>query len=456
MDNHKGESVNGSCSPAKVTTLILSLPDHVGGLAEVLNWLKEHHVGLSHIESRPSRKNVEEYEVLLDINPEQGSNLEVLLSALRTIATSVKVQGLPKATPLEKLGRDTSMDIAGIPWFPRHISDLDLSSNRVLMYGAELDADHPGFKDEIYRVRRKKFAEIAYNYKHGQPIPKIEYTAAEVETWGNIWRELHKLYPTHACKEYLQNFPLLVEHCGYRPDNIPQLDDISKYLTKKTGFQLRPVAGYLSSRDFLSGLAFRVFHCTQYIRHGADPFYSPEPDCCHELMGHMPLFLDKNFAEFSQEIGLASLGASDEEVQKLATCYFFTVEFGLCQQDGQMRVYGAGLLSSAGELKHALSDKAVIKPFEPEKTIEAECQVTQFQDQYFYSHSFDEAKEKLRAYAATIQRPFELRYDPFTQSVEVLYTPQRIASAVTDIKDQLNNVTNALKKLNLAARYPHF
>ena len=61
-----------------------------------------------------------------------------------------------------------------------------------------------------------------------------------------------------------------------------------------------------------------------------------------------------------------------------------------------------------------------------------------------------------RAYAATIQRPFELRYDPFTQSVEVLYTPQRIASAVNDIKDQLNNVTNALKKLNLAARYPHF
>ncbi|XP_076324170.1 tryptophan 5-hydroxylase 1-like isoform X2 [Tachypleus tridentatus] len=322
------------------------------------------------------------------------------------------------------------MKFDGIPWFPRKISDLDVVSNRVLMYGLELDADHPGFKDKSYRERRKKVTAIALSYKHGHPIPRVEYTQEEIITWGRVFKHLKQLYPTHACKEFLENFNLLIMYSAYREDSIPQLEDVSCFLKRKTGFQLRPVAGYLSSRHFLAGLAFRLFYCTQYIRHSSHPFYTPEPDCCHELLGHVPLLADPNFAQFSQDIGLASLGVSDDEIDKLATCYFFTAEFGLCKQNGEMRVFGAGLLSSVAELQHALSPKANVLSFDPDLTCKQKPIITSFQKVYFYTNTFEEAIEKMREFAQTIKRPFGVRYSHYTQTIEILLNNRKIGMFV--------------------------
>ncbi|CAI8014195.1 Phenylalanine-4-hydroxylase [Geodia barretti] len=216
------------------------MKEEKGALVKALELCKNLSVNLTHIESRPSVNNAgNEYDFFMDCKCE-ASVKEDFLSQLKSLALSVKV-----------LARTPSED--EVPWFPRHIQELDKFANRVLSYGAELDSDHPGFTDEVYKARRKEFADIAYNYKHGEPIPRVEYTEQEKATWRTIFRELTKLYPTHACKEFNHVFPLLKENCGYSEDTIPQLQVVSDFLKKCTGFTLRPVAGLLSSRDFLTG-----------------------------------------------------------------------------------------------------------------------------------------------------------------------------------------------------------
>jgi len=334
-------------------------------------------------------------------------------------------------------------------WFPRRVKDLDGFADRTMEFGAELDADHPGFHDTEYRQRRSDIVAKAKAYRTGQPLPRVEYTSQEIETWSAVYNKVKSLYPTHACREYNRIFPFLEEKCGYSPDKIPQLEDISNFLQECTGWRLRPVMGLLSPRDFLNGLAFRVFHSTQYIRHHSKPFYTPEPDVCHELLGHVPLFADPAFADFSQEIGLASLGASDEGITKLATCYWFTVEFGLCRQEGQVKAYGAGILSSFGELEYALSEQPELRSFDPFKACDQAYPITTFQPVYFVAESFETAKAQMRQFALSLNRPFTVNYNPFTQTVEVLDTKEKLLNLANGLRADLGLLISAIHNLKV-------
>lgn len=431
-------SVDESVHFQEEMSFIFGLKEKIGSLATALKLFGENKVNLIHIESRPSKIDKGRYEFYVDCKAE---NRDVILKCVEQLKA--------KSTYLHILSVDNENDNVkeSVPWFPRKIRDLDQFANRILSYGSELDSDHPGFTDKVYRERRRSFADIAFNYKHGQKIPEIDYTEEEIKTWGVVFKQLSTLYPTHACEEFNNIFSLLRANCDYSENSIPQLEVVSQFLKDCTGFQLRPVAGLLSPRDFLAGLAFRVFHSTQYIRHSSCPEYTPEPDCVHELLGHVPLFADHDFADFSQEIGLASLGASDDFIKKLSTCYWFTVEFGLCKQKGELRAFGAGLLSSFGELKYCLTNEPETRSFEPEKTALQDYPITQYQPLYYIADSFKDAKDKMSAFSLTIPKPFSIKYNPYTQSIDTIQHQYQIVQIVRDLKNQIFGLEDALKKI---------
>nr|CAB3266935.1 th tyrosine 3-monooxygenase [Phallusia mammillata] len=297
-------------------------------------------------------------------------------------------------------------------WFPRSKQDLDKCEHLSTEYDPTVLTSHPGFCDEKYRQRRNQISQLAMEYKETKTIPSIVYTKEETEIWGKVYSSVKMQHKKWACAEYLTGFNLLERHCGYSINQIPQLQTVSAYLEKTTGFQLRPIGGLLTARDFLASLAFKVFQCTQYVRHHSSPNHTPEPDCCHELIGHVPMLLDSTFAQFSQEIGLASLGVSDEDIEKLATLYWFTVEFGLCREHGQVKAYGAGLLSSCGELQHAVSDVPQHLPLEVETAARQDYQDSDYQPLYFVAESLSRALDQVRYFSRhNIKRPFSVRYN---------------------------------------------
>jgi phenylalanine-4-hydroxylase len=393
------------------TSILMELYDTPGALHEVLKYFWKFDVSITNIESRPT-KHDGSFEFYLDFKScEDAATEGKLMSALKAQTSRLMV-----------------LDERKVPWFPRHISDLDQVANRILEGGTDLESDHPGFNDSVYRERRVGLAENAMKHRYGNPIPHIDYSKEELATWTAVYDKLESFIGKYACAEYLKILPLLQEHCNYNRDTIPQQADITKFLEKRTGFSLRPVAGLLSSRDFLNGLAFRTFFCTQYIRHHSKPLYTPEPDIVHELMGHVPMFADPDFADFSQEIGLASLGASDEDIQKLATCYWHSVEFGLCKQQGSNKAYGAGLLSSFGEMEYACAPYRPAgdvdyypeyRKWDPKQACKQEFPITTYQPVYFVAESLSDVKDQMRLYCRNLQRPFHARYNPNTRGVWV-------------------------------------
>jgi phenylalanine-4-hydroxylase len=390
--------------PERRLSLLIQLRDTPGALQRGLRPFTRHAINLTHIESRPAQNEC--FDFYVDCEAARGeAAIEATIAELEAMALKLLV-----------------LDHKHVPWFPRRIAELDLIANNTLDAGVELQARHPGFHDPVYRQRRADIDALARGFRHGQPLPVVDYVSSELATWGTIYPRLRQLHETHGCIEYRRIIAELEQHCGYSASSIPQISAVSEYLSARTGFQIRPVAGLLGARDFLNGLAFRVFFATQYIRHHSKPLYTPEPDVVHELIGHAPMFADPAFADLSQEIGLASLGASDRDIERLAACYWHSVEFGLLRERGRLKAYGAGLLSSSGELEHAVAQEnpaVELRDWDPDAAAAQGYPITEYQPVYFVARSLQQAKQRMRAYCENLPRPFHARYNPVSESIWV-------------------------------------
>lgn len=257
----------------------------------------------------------------------------------------------------------------------------------------QLDPDHPGFRDHEYRARRNRIAEIAMSYKPGQPIPAAPYTDEEHQVWRTIWQALGPAHERHACAEYLA----AIERLNFDKERIPQLSEVNDRVYSISGFRLEPVAGLVQPRVFLENLANGVFLCTQYIRHHSTPLYTPEPDVAHELIGHAVTLASESLAELNRLFGEAvKRTASSDRLALLSRLYWFTIEFGVLREDGQVKAYGTGLLSSAGEL-HEMH-KATLVPLDYTTITEHEYDPTCYQPVLFCAESFEMMYKTLRDY----------------------------------------------------------
>lgn len=260
----------------------------------------------------------------------------------------------------------------------------------------QLEADHPGFADPAYRERRNAIALLSVEHRPEDPIPVVDYTDEEHGVWRVVSDELTPKHGRHACRAFLEAKDAL----GLPEDHIPQLADVTGRLQPISGFGYQPVAGLAPLREFYSSFGRHTFYSTQYIRHPSVPQYTPEPDIIHEVIGHANQLADPGFSAICFAVG----GAVDRTTSQaalgfLSRVFWFTMEFGVVMEGGEPKAYGAGILSSAGELD--VFQTVSIRPIDFREMGSFEYDITRYQPVLYSVGSMHELNDRLTEFFST-------------------------------------------------------
>lgn len=215
----------------------------------------------------------------------------------------------------------------------------------------------------------------------------IHYDDSENQVWQTLYARQVKIIQDRACAAYFKG----LERLGLSSTHVPQCKEVSEALRAHTGWSVTPVAALISFKAFFDLLAQKSFPAASFIRYPEDLDYLKEPDIFHEIFGHCPLLTDPAFAAFTEEVGRFGQTIGKEDRVMLARLYWFTVEFGLMQTPGtELRIYGAGIISSKTESVYALeSPLPQRKPFELIEVLRTPYRYDELQKTYFIIDSFE-------------------------------------------------------------------
>ena len=257
-----------------------------------------------------------------------------------------------------------------------------------------LNLNHPGAHDQEYQQRRAVIVEKALQFhrlsEEKRQIPLLKYTLEEHQVWRGVCKKLKPLHQQFACSWYKEARKQLY----ISEEKIPPLRNLSKKLEQLIGFRLEPIHGLVEPKEFLIRLGRGIMLCTQYIRYASQPEFTPEPDIVHEVLGHVPMFLQPEFRAFSLLIGKAAALAHQEQLQKLIKLYWFTLEYGLIEEEGKngeerkVKAFGAGLLGGVHDLSRAIEGKVTVLPFSREEIFKREINYSFPQEELFVLPSF--------------------------------------------------------------------
>jgi len=228
------------------------------------------------------------------------------------------------------------------------------------------------------------------------------YTAEDHEVWSLLYNRQIGIIKNIASQSYLDG----MVKCGFKPKAVPRFDEVNIELDKATGWQIYVVPGLIDNKPFFQHLAKRQFPATTWLRSKAKLDYLEEPDMFHDVFGHIPLLSESNFCQFLQgisEITLAHIN-NPHIVEIMARLYWYTVEFGLIREGEDLKIYGAGILSSSGESVFSLSDEAVHLAFDIEKIVATPYIKDKYQAQYFVIDSYEQLNDSLSDIAALVDR----------------------------------------------------